>query len=71
MPEAAPPPRRFAYYQRLTRAQQQIYRRSDEVTRLALPRAAELHPLVAGLDAALISEDRLAVQVVSQSSSPG
>jgi hypothetical protein len=63
-PEATP--RRFAYYERLTRAQQRIYRQSDAITRLALPGAQELHPLVAGLDAALFAEDRLAVQVASQ-----
>ncbi len=61
-----PAARRFAYYERLTRAQQRIYRQSDDVTRLALPGASELHPLVAGLDAALLSEDRPAVQLASQ-----
>jgi hypothetical protein len=63
----APPPRRFAYYERLTRAQQRIYRDSDAVTSLRLPGAAELHRHVAALDAALMSEDRLAVQAASQS----
>ncbi len=58
--------RRFAYYERLSRAQQRIYRDSDAVTSLRLPGAAELHPHVAALDASLISEDRLAVQVASQ-----
>ena len=57
---------RFAYYERLTRAQQRIYRDSDAVTSLRLPGAAELHPHVAALDAALLSEDRLGVQVASQ-----
>ena len=67
MPEnPSPPPRRFGYYERLTRAQQRIYRDSDAVTSLRLPGAAELHPRVAALDASLISEDRLAVQVASQ-----
>jgi hypothetical protein len=61
-----PPPRRFAYYERLTRAQQRIYRQSDAVTSLRLPGAAELHPHVAALDAALVSEDRLAVHIASQ-----
>ena len=61
-----PPPRRFAYYERLTRAQQRIYRDSDAVTSLRLPGAAELHPRIAALDAALVSEDRLAVHVASQ-----
>jgi hypothetical protein len=59
-------PRRFAYYDRLTHAQQRIYRQSDGITRLPLPSARDLHRLVAGLDAALISEDRPAVQVASQ-----
>jgi hypothetical protein len=64
----APEPslRRFAYYERLSRAQQRIYRDSDAVTSLRLPGAEELHPHVAALDAALMSEDRLAVQVASQ-----
>ena len=67
MPDKPPtPPRRFGYYERLTRAQQRVYRRSDEITRLALPGARELHPRVAALDAALVSEDRQAVQVASQ-----
>jgi hypothetical protein len=61
-----PSPRRFAYYERLTRAQQRIYRDSDGVTSLRLPGAAELHPHVAALDAALLSEERLAVQAASQ-----
>jgi hypothetical protein len=66
VPDNPPPPRRFGYYERLTRAQQRIYRDSDAVTSLRLPGAAELHPHVAALDASLISEDRLAVQVASQ-----
>jgi hypothetical protein len=61
-----PPPRRFGYYDRLTRVQQRIYRQSDAVTNLRLPGAAELYPHVAALDAALVSEDRFAVQVASQ-----
>ena len=62
----SPPPRRFGYYERLTRAQQRIYRQSDAVTSLHLPGAADLHVRVAALDATLMSEDRLAVQVASQ-----
>jgi hypothetical protein len=61
-----PVPRRFGYYERLTRAQQRIYRQSDAVTSLRLPGAAELRPHVAALDAALASEDRPAVQAASQ-----
>jgi hypothetical protein len=59
-------PRRFAYYDRLSRAQQRVYRDSDAVTSLRLPDAALLHPQVAALDAALLAEDRLAVHVASQ-----
>ena len=61
-----PSPRRFAYYERLSRAQQRIYRNSDAVTRLSLPDAVEHRPNVAALEAALFSEDRLAVEVASQ-----
>ncbi len=52
----------FAYYQRLTRAQQRIYRQSDEVTVIRLPGGSALAPLVDGLAAALASEDRAAIQ---------
>jgi hypothetical protein len=62
----SPPPRRFGYYERLTRAQQRIYRQSDAVTSLTLPGAAGLHVHVAALDATLASEDRPAVQAASQ-----
>lgn len=66
VPDKLPPPRRFGYYDRLTRAQQRIYRDSDAVTSLRLPGAAGFHGHVAALDAALMSEDRRAVQVASQ-----
>ena len=52
----------FAYYARLTRAQQAVYRKSDGITDVRLARPAELHPLVGALDAALRTEDRLATQ---------
>jgi len=55
----------FAYYARLTRAQQAIYRRSDSVTEVRLPRPAELAPLVAALREALAAEDRTATQAAS------
>lgn len=67
MSDSPPPaPRRFGYYERLTRAQQRIYRQSDAVTSVRLPGAASLHVHVAALDAALMSEDRTAVQAASQ-----
>jgi len=52
----------FSYYARLTRSQQAIYRKSDEIAEVPLPRPDELHPMVEGLTSALASEDRAAVQ---------
>jgi hypothetical protein len=52
----------FAYYARLSRAQQAIYRKSDALTEIRLESPAALHPLVAALDAALKSEERTATQ---------
>ena len=40
----------FAYYARLTRAQQAVYRKSDGITEVRLARLTELHPLVGALD---------------------
>jgi len=56
----------FAYYARLTRAQQAIYRKSDAITDVVLPRATDLHGCVSGLQAALESEDRKATQAASE-----
>jgi hypothetical protein len=55
----------FAYYQRLTRAQQRVYRQSDEVSVLSLPRAKELQPLVDLLADVLSLEDRAATQAAA------
>ena len=52
----------FSYYARLTRAQQAVYRKSDEVTEVRLPRPAALQPAVTALTTALTSEDRGQVQ---------
>jgi hypothetical protein len=52
----------FDYYQRLTPRQRAIYRQSDEIHAVRLPRGAELHPLVAELGAALARDDRAAVE---------
>lgn len=52
----------FAYYARLTRPQQAVYRKSDGITEVRLHDPADLHPLVGALDTALRSEDRLATQ---------
>ncbi len=56
----------FAYYARLTRRQQAVYRKSDEVTEIRLERPADLHPRVEALQAALRSEDRAATQEASR-----
>lgn len=57
----------FAYYHRLSVPQRRVYRRSDEVTVLRLPRAGALHPLVAQLPSALRADDRRHVEGVCQS----
>jgi DinB family protein len=56
----------FAYYARLNRAQQAIYRKSDAVTEIRLPRPADLHPLVGDLESALLSEERRATQLATE-----
>lgn len=55
----------FAYYQRLTRAQQRVYRQSDEITSIPLPAVNELRTLVEALADALTREDRLATQAMA------
>jgi hypothetical protein len=55
----------FAYYQRLSRAQQRVYRQSDEVAVIRVPGARDLHPLVERLTEALVDEDRLATQAAA------
>jgi hypothetical protein len=55
----------FAYYARLNRSQQAVYRRSDSITEIGLPRPAELQPLVASLEDALTSQERLATQAAA------
>jgi len=56
----------FAYYARLSRAQQKIYRESDAVTEIRLSHPAELHPLVGALEEALGSEQRVATQAATE-----
>jgi hypothetical protein len=55
----------FAYYQRLSARERAIYRRSDGVTSLVLPRPRELHGLVAELRSALESEERPAIEAAA------
>ncbi len=55
----------FAYYARLTRSQQAVYRRSDGIAEIVLERAGDLQPFVASLEQALASEERLATQAAA------
>ena len=55
----------FGYYARLSRAQQAIYRKSDGIPEVRLPRPELLSPLVEDLAAALAGEDRRATQAAS------
>jgi hypothetical protein len=56
----------FAYYTRLTRSQQRIYRQSDEIGAIPLPQPAALSPLIEALAEALKREDRRRIEAVSQ-----
>jgi hypothetical protein len=55
----------FAYYDRLSRRDQAVYRRSDAVAALPLPGAGELAPAVEALGAALSRDDAGGVAVAS------
>jgi hypothetical protein len=57
---------RYAYYANLKPRQKAIYRRSDEVVKLALRDRAALGPLVAALATALGSEERTTIQRACQ-----
>jgi len=58
-------PMPFAYYDRLSPRRQAIYRRSDAVPEVRLPRPELLRPFVGGLEAALDCDDRTAVQAAA------
>jgi hypothetical protein len=55
----------FAYYQRLSARDRAIYRKSDAVTSVVLPRPAELVPLVEELRLALATEERRSVEAAA------
>src|SRR5207248_2840429 len=57
---------RFAYYDRLSAADQRIYNASDAIESVGLPRGLDVGPDVAALRAALIAEDRVTVQRLGQ-----
>ncbi len=57
---------RFSYYHRLTVRQQGIYRKSDSIVAVPIPDGAALVPMVSGINAFLMAEDRVGTQVASQ-----
>jgi hypothetical protein len=57
---------RFAYYDRLSAARKRIYRQSDAIETVGLPRNLAAGPLIARLRAALADENRAAVQGACQ-----
>jgi hypothetical protein len=56
----------FAYYARLSRSQQAVYRKSDAVVEIRLENPAALHPRVAALETALNTEERAATERASR-----
>ncbi len=56
----------FSYYDRLSPRNQRIYRRSDEVTSVPLPRAVELQPLAREIRERLEGDDRRGLTRVCQ-----
>ncbi len=55
----------FAYYERLSRVQQRVYRQSDEIAAIRLPGARALAPLLEEMAAALASENRVGTRGAS------
>jgi hypothetical protein len=53
---------RFSYYDRLSGARQKIYRRSDAIVTLGIPRGLKLGETVRGIESALAADDRDALQ---------
>ena len=57
---------RFAYYDRLSAARKRVYRQSDAIESIGLPRHVAVGPMVAHLRVALIADNRLGVQAACQ-----
>jgi hypothetical protein len=55
----------FSYYTRLTRSEQAVYRRSDEIHAVRLPSPSALWPLIGALQGALECEDRARTQAAA------
>jgi hypothetical protein len=56
----------FAYYERLSSARKRVYRQSDEIQTLALPKEVDLGASVAALAYELQQDNRRGVQVICQ-----
>jgi hypothetical protein len=56
----------FEYYNRLSAIRQSIYRQSDEIRQVALPRREQLLSTVAELEVALKSENRREIEIFCQ-----
>lgn len=56
----------LAYYKRLSSAQKRVYRQSDEIVALRLPRARALQPLATALKKALQGENRAQIETLCQ-----
>jgi hypothetical protein len=61
----------FAYYNRLSATRQSIYRQSDQIKTVQLPRPADLRPWVVELEPALKSENRREVERLCQGIADG
>jgi len=61
----------FDYYNRLSAKKQSVYRQSDAITAIPLPDSRPLRPAALSLVAALKSEDRVAIQSLSQQIADG
>jgi len=57
---------RFSYYDRLSGARQKIYRQSDAIVTLGIPRELELGASVRDIETALEADDRASVQRACQ-----
>jgi hypothetical protein len=57
---------RFSYYDRLSGERKKIYRQSDAIVTLGIPRGLELGETVREIEAALKTDDRAAVQRACQ-----
>src|SRR5436309_13194611 len=58
---------RFAYYDRLSASRKRIYRQSDAIENIGLPRNVVVGPTVAKVRGALLEENRNGVQAACQS----